>query len=488
MAAVILLLFQEDFVREGDAALAARDYALAQAMYETALGEAPEDSGALTGLGIVRCRLGDYAWGLELLLEARDRGAGNPLEIGRAYYMLERPLDGIDPLREHAGAHPDDAEGWQLLGLCLEHEPDDEGAAGAFERSLELGAPNPDLVLYHLARVYRRLGRDASGTTTRLQEEHPRSPYTRIVQEERQPDLDPWARIRRGGGERPWYASATLQAQFDTNPLALGEDAVVPPNLLDRETWGLLAALGGGVRFDPTDELRLGADVRHVNLSRDGLSKFDLETYQASVSADWRIDDEWGAGLRLTGRRVDQGGREVLDEWSAAPWATLREAYWTRTRVEFSWTNQEFFFDALPGVLDPDQQVWSVTAQQEMFVPGTSLALVVGYAGSRRVGDGSEYDSWAHGGFLRAAHPVVWEIRAIAGVSYTRARYESASVRDASPSKRRDEIVTVTARLERPVTEWMTLHAQWTLTDNESNLGTYDYDQNVWAVGADFLF
>jgi tetratricopeptide (TPR) repeat protein len=483
----------QDYVAEGERALAQRQYARAQALFETALGAAPENPRALAGLGIALCRQAEYARGLELLLEARQRGFEEPpllLETARAYYMLERPLDALEPLRRFVAAKPDDAEAQQLLGLCLEHVPDLEGAARAYERSLVLGAPAADLVLYHLGKVYRRLDREppSEDVERRLIQEHPESPYARLKVQEQMPELDPWTRLRRERRQKPWYVAGTLQVQFDTNPLALGEDAVVPPNLADREVWNLLASLGGGDSFELSDSLRVGLDARYTGLYRDELAAFDLGVLNVGTWVEFDLAEAWETGLSLGWRRVWLDDRKVLEEGSVGTWIAWREAFWTRTRLDVGFANQEYFFESLARPLDPDQTVLQATITQEALVPQTRLGLALGYARAERNSDGTDFRSGADTVFLRASHPLVWDIRAIGGVYRTWARFAHGSAREPGSPRRRDDVLGFTLRLERPLSDELTAHLQFTLTDNESNLGTFDYDQNVWAAGIDFRF
>lgn len=485
-----------DPVRAGWEALDKGDLPSAARIFYDQVRAHPEDAEAHAGLGVTMTRMNCPNLAIPELRKAREMKCAYEhidLELGRAYLRMDLYADARPPLEAYRASHPQAWKVHELLGLCCFHLGDWDGCIAAMsDPSLASHPEEEDIVLYHLGLSYRERGEIPKGDLllAQLQEKHPDSALAQASKKYVEPvaDLDVWARQRLVQPTRWWYARAGIEGGFDTNPVAIGDDALVPGSFAKEDIWKLGSYAGLGVRPVVGPDTNWTAEVRGGGLWHDELAKFDQASWSFSTYAEHWIR-RW-IGVSASGSWnslwVDQD--KVRDTWTAGAAVSLVEASWTRTRLAYDHANNEFYLDSLAESQDVDGTTDSVGVTQEAWVPGSQLRLAVGYSHVFQETEGDDFDADLDRVFLRASHPVVWEIQATATVAFTDGDYDHANSRDAAGRERDDDVWAGTIRLDRPVTEWMNAYVGATFIDNESNVAVFDYDRNIYAAGVEIRY
>lgn len=494
-AVLVVLLSVQDFVQEGWKAVDGGEFVLAEVRFRTALARDKENGEAHAGLGVALCRRGKYGRGLESLKRARELKstyAHLDLELGRAYFMTDEPDKALPALEAYRAAHPEVSETYEILGLCRFNAGQYEQAIEAFSHpSLRGRTETEAMILYHLGAAHEALGRTekAEPYLNDLFKKYPDTPYARRARGvEVADDRDLWARMRARPLERFWTVFGGVEGQFDTNPLSIGEDALVPGALSDRQTWNLQVHGGAGFRIVHEADAVWNVEARHAANWHDGLSTFDQNLTVISTYGEYWFEGWIGAYGGAGWGRLRVGGDDTRETWNAGAGLLFVERPWMRTRVSFSHMQSSYFIDGLPRPQDLDGQSDVVGIAQEMVVPDTDLHLAIGYSRAFVDTDGSDYDANVDRVVVQASHEIAWDVRATLALSWTGSDYLHGNSRDAAGRARRDDAWAASLRVERPLCDFATVYLSATLIDNSSRLGVFDYDRNLYAFGIDFRY
>jgi hypothetical protein len=152
----------------------------------------------------------------------------------------------------------------------------------------------------------------------------------------------------------------------------------------------------------------------------------------------------------------------------------------------------DYHFPDLPPERDPDALTHTVGIAQEFALFESRMLLEVGYSHSFQNADGTDYEAdFDRIGLSVSYYPLVWDIRVLGSVSWTRGDYENGNSLDLSGRVREDEVWSGAIRLERRLKElWepVTVYVGVGFSDNESNVDFYDFDRMVYNFGFTLSF
>lgn len=494
---LVLFAAQQDFVAMGWRSVERSEFDVAETLFAMALAREPSNAEAHAGLGTAFARQGAYAMALDELEKAAELGSEYPhlrLELGRARVLLRDPERALADLSAYHSRFPDSWQADELLGMTYFALGSDAEAEAHLRQAYDGSGPNTAMYLYHLGVVAGRLGRgdESRAYADTLRRRFPESEYARGLGDRRprnSTERNIWAAAReRRHAERSWYAYGTVEGGYDTNPLSIGEEAIVPADLAGRDSFTFGSTIGAGWRALWTEFDSVVVDGRYTGLWRDELSAFDQDLYAVSVEGEHWLTRAVGIGGSGSYSHLAVGGEDTVSSWSLGAHGFWAQEAWTRTALRYSFASSEYFIDTLPNVSDLDSKTHSFSAAQEMFVPGTDLYLGFGAHASIVDTEGRDFNATYRGGFIRAAHPVIWKIRAIGSLSYVNGDFDEPNSRSTTGRSRRDDRLTVSLRVQRPLCDYATMFLGVSWTDNTSNLGAFDYDRNQYALGIDFRY
>jgi len=494
----------KEMIKQGWAALDAKEWDGAEFLFRAALKDAPEHAEAHAGLGVAWARQGSYDRAL-VELETASYLASKyehlDLEIGRAYYMNRQYARALPHLEAYAKSHPDVWQTYEILGVCDFYTKAFDKCVEAFAHpSLKAHTEHAAMYAFYTGAAHVAAGRADAGIAI-LNEVVAKNPGTPYAESARKvidaaakggatpmaQDHDVWSRARRLRDTRWWYVFGGIGTDYDTNPVSIGHEALVTGSLGNRPTWDLNLQGGVGARIVNRERTFWGVEAKHATTWHDDLASFDQNQFSGSTYVEHWVSDRIGIAAAGAVSKLWISGDETRDSWDLGPSVYVVEAFWTRTRVFYDHQNNEYFL-ALTDAQDVDSEIDTVGLSQEAYIPGTELRVALGYSHSFQDADGDDYDAEFDRVSVLVAHPIVWQIRGTATFSYAHGDYENDNSRDPGPDARDDDTCVYGIRLDRPITGWMSAYASATWVDGESNLGVFDYDRNIYSVGVEFRY
>lgn len=477
-------------------------YQTAEGMFRTALKANANDADAHAGLGVAYSRQTLYTLAEIELTQAKELGSTYEhldFELGKALYLQDNFEGARKSLKAYAKSHPDSWTTHEMLGLLHYNMREfDDCIEELSHPSLAAHSEHASLVLYHLGMCKVAEGDVAAGRADldRCSTEHEKTIYGRASKDAlaalaSQPaesaERDIWARNRRQRPDRWWFVGAGVGGGFDTNPLSIGEEALLEGSLARRDTWFLNTRASVGARILNRPDTLWAVEFSHFANWHDELSKFDQNLSSLSTYAEHWLCHWIGVTASASISTLDVGPNEVRDSWSAGCGVYAVEANWTRTRLSYDHVDNEYFLD-LNDFTDLDGEFDTVGVSQEAFIPGTDLRVALGYAYTNASAEGSDNDADIHRVSFSASHPIVWEIVGTAGVSFSEADYDHDNSRDPQVTERHDDALAASVRLDRRVTDWMGVYVSAVFVDNESHTALFDYDRNLYTAGFEIRY
>ena len=172
-----------------------------------------------------------------------------------------------------------------------------------------------------------------------------------------------------------------------------------------------------------------------------------------------------------------------------SPSISYRQRDWTASTLTYTWQKSDYLFDITNSALDRDGYTNTISLTQDVAVPKTELSLRGGLHQSWTDTDGDDYDFDSFAMSLVLWHPFFFErTRISVGLSHAWDDYKNRNSRSTASRKRDDERLRFSCRLTKEFTEDITGFISYSRTDNESNIGQFDYDRDIYSVGVTYNF
>jgi hypothetical protein len=79
--------------------------------------------------------------------------------------------------------------------------------------------------------------------------------------------------------------------------------------------------------------------------------------------------------------------------------------------------------------------------------------------------------------------PPVWTLKPTFAFDYYRQQYDNPNSLSATGSTvRRDTVLFFTASIGRPITDWLSIAAEYNYARDQSNIQFFDYSRNIYSV------
>lgn len=482
---------EERVLRARAADLATRgDCGQALALLDQAKGLDPSgDTAVLLLRG--RCLVADERYEeaiplLERAVAAQPDSGEAALALGIARYETGDRNGALTELERAEALMPDRPEPPLYLGLVLLEREENVRAAERFQRADRLdGEGAPPIAGYYEALALAGSG-DAERAEAALRRVEERGAGT--VWGERASALLAAEEDRRASLARNSWLMLQAGIDYDTN-VALRSDQVTNPNDIsskgDFRGWW---AVDGGTDLFVKDGWRLGLGGRYSGFEYFDASSFGQHFLTGRVWLDralgertsLRIAPEAGIGffdndefLRFYGVRP-----ELRHDFGKAGVGSLygRYAYNDFRLRQNNLTG--------PGFTDRDGHDFRAGYDHTVGVSDTTV-LRGGVFGRHYVAEGGEFDHSGVGGWLGVGQQLPFRFTLDASASYAHDWYQAESLFErqafalASVDEREDHVVTASAQLSRPITNWLSAAARYQYLNNISNTNLFDYDRHL---------
>jgi tetratricopeptide (TPR) repeat protein len=481
----------ESLYAQGLVPFRSESWADAQTLFDEAVQADPTDALATYYRGLARARLGragEAIADLERAIELRPDLPHAALDLGILYLEQERFEQAELWLRRAVQEPANRFTAALFLGFALFRSGEVEEARGFFEEA----AKDPELrtaASYYDALSLLRLGETAQAGV-RLSEVAGARPDTAIGQA---------AQRYLGAAPRPiaaeekrWAVYGDVGFGYDSNVVLAPDDSTIEDTRgIDRSSDGRTVLAFGG-RYRVYDSERVDATLSydlHQSLYFQ-IDDFDLQGHR--LRADVRsllLPVQLGLSGTYDYYLLDFSG--FFQQGTVVPWATLFEGRVAATQVYYRFRVQDFVDD----VFDPyrDSFNHAVGLRQHFLLGASDRFVSVGYQYDdenpiSKNGDdfqyaGHQFDARFHFSLLDWA-------RGETGYLFRLEDYEFRNSRGGPPpnERRDDREHQLVFHLERPLTPYLLLQAEYLGRINDSNLDEFEYDRHVVSGGVRLHF
>jgi hypothetical protein len=260
--------------------------------------------------------------------------------------------------------------------------------------------------------------------------------------------------------------------EYDSNVAVLDLDAT--SNSGDR---ALLFDFGVGYDKPASGRFDLQAGYDFSESVHDDLGVFDVRTHRASTTVSYDLGRlDMGASLQYAHAELD--GREFLTLEQVSPYVS--QLVGRRLFLRFAYAHSDKEFVANPGRA---ATAAGLSADAYVFIDGLTTYLVFGYRYDDEDAVDEQFDYAGDRFRIQLTRRLTTGTREL--TLRTAVRAETRDYDRPTPSigvPRRDERYQFEASLDVPMTERVTAQIGYTRADNQSNLASVDFDENVWSV------
>jgi tetratricopeptide (TPR) repeat protein len=470
------------------------DEAIAKARHARAAAT-DDDAKAAAIEGRCALRLGRYDEAIKALEDARrldPQLPGVSIDLAMAHYHRGDAAAADAELTRAEAESPDDARVLLYRGLLLMEDAKDREAAVVLERAGRQSASVDPLASYYAALAWQRSEEreKARASLERARAAEPGSRWSKQA-------ADALAQFGSGGDAAPrrFWAALSVGVEYDSNVVLRGDGVSLPRNISDESDGRVWWNVEVGAEAFRTENWAGGAVAGYYGSAHFELHDFDIAYPNGSVWLDRRIDDE--SFLRLQ-PFIGYAATDYEDSYLFHGGATLsyhrrfEEAGSGRLWAQYGYN--DYRFDIPPLVvmgtdlsrrLDRDGSEYRAGYDHAYGLTDTTT-LKGGVSYLYYEADGRDYDFSAYGGYAGFEQRLPARFVLDATVSFSYEPYRSKSVFDAAPPvspptgpKRLDKVTKAGGALSRPITDWLEAAVYYSFTDNDSNIGVYDYDRHI---------
>lgn len=435
---------------------------------------------------------------------------------GQCQLRLQRYGESAESLERAVTLEPESAPGHLFLGIARFHEGDLEAAERELDRARELGAEGAQLEFYSGLVLAQRaehregaLALERARTSDSSLVEPAASYYAGMAwqrTEERERAIESLERVVNEYPGTVWakeaavelerarepvgraWASITAGIEYDSNVVQLGDNEPLPGGISDEDDFRGVWFVQGGVEAFRTENWSGGALAAYSGTAQFELTEYDTQYPVFSLWLDREIDDEALVRLRYdTGYAwVDNDPflfQQVVDLAGYKDFGSIGE---TGLGLHFYWDN--YLFSARKSNGSPidrlDQDALGLSPRIEHRIPldFADTWLRGRYSYTHQWGNGQDWDFDAHEFNLGFETSLPWQVRFDASGTYIYEPFEHPSFFSNDPENgpdREDNIWIGRAILSRAFWERWVVSAEYTYTDNRSNVDAYDYDRHI---------
>ena len=299
-------------------------------------------------------------------------------------------------------------------------------------------------------------------------------------------------------GAKPWDLSLSVSGQYDTNVVLL-PIGVQPPSgttgISQKDDFLTTIYARGEYRPIQTSLWTAGVTYGFYQSFHQQLVAFDIQDHAPSVF----VQRQFGmvtARLQYAFDYVRVGQDPFLIAHAVQPIITIAESNSLFTQIQLRYQNKNFQDDRFVGNSFRDGNNWLVGITQYAYFANGTGHVRLGYTfDTDRTGGGNPSVAipgiQSHADWAYKAHrlsvglgiPEFWTLRPNFAFDYYHLDYDNPnSFSPNGMTRRRDNIMFVTAAIGRPLTDWLSISAEYNYTRDQSNLQVFDYNRSIFSL------
>ncbi|MEK6683814.1 MAG: tetratricopeptide repeat protein [Nitrospirota bacterium] len=432
-------------------------------------------------LGLAYQQLGQHrkaARTFEDLLSLHPDYAKAHLPLGVSYYRLKKYQRAHDQLELAGAVETDRALVSYYKGLVAFHLGEYEEAPPKLLRALTLAPELERTAHYYSGIAYYKRGllEEAREEFVAVKDLAPDTELSRLAD-------DYLERVKRKErGIKPWSLVATVGVQFDDNVVLAPTDAVLAAQIARKADTRYLGLLRGGYEFLRTDRWIFDGAYQFYQNLHQTLREFDVQNHSAQLSTA-HIRPWVQARLRYGFDYALLAEEPYFLVHTVNPTATWPLGGASSVQLQYRY-QAKTFMDTLRIPTNSER-----TGSSHLAGLSASRAYAAGAGGFRggytyetETTDGPAWQSDAHQVTAGLDLPPLWTVRLSLTGEYLIRQYSNPDPLSPTGERRRDDALTGTATLSRPVVKHLDIGIQYLYNRNRSDLATFDFERNVGSV------
>ncbi len=474
------------------------NYAQAANHFEQARQAVPNDPEATEYLGQTLLRLKKYreaeALFQDLTISQPARAqAWLGLAISQSY--LGKYLEALVSLEQAQKLDPKNPLVYIYQGVVLHELKSFDQSAALFSRAMAL---SPDLT--PTARYYTGISYYERGMTDQGQKEleaaiasgEPESELARIAREVLQ------QRTTLPKGPRPWDLNLSVSGQYDTNVVLLPigtQPAGGSTSISQKDDFRTTFYTRGEYRPIQSAGWTAGVTYGFYQSLHQTLTAFDIQDHAPSAFMQHQIG-RVTARLQYAFDYVRVGQDPFLLSHAVQPIITFAETNSLFTQLQFRYQDKDFQDDRFAGNSFRDGKNWLAGVTQYAYFANGGGHVRLGYTfDTDNTGGGNpsvatpgvqtnaDWDYKAHRFSVGLGVPDFWTLKSNFAFDYYHMNYDNPNSFSAGGTTvRRDNIMFFTATIARPLTDWLSIAAEYNYTRDASNIPVFNYARNIFSL------
>jgi tetratricopeptide (TPR) repeat protein len=473
-------------------------YVQAADLFEQARQAAPNDPEAIEYLGQTLLRLKKYHEAEILFHDLTIRQPARPqawLGLAISQSQLGKYREALAALDQAQKLDPKNPLVYFYQGVVSHELKSFDQSSALFSRAMAL---SPDLT--PTARYYTGMSYYERGMIDQGQKEieaaiasgEPESELARIAREILQ------QRTAVPKGPRPWDLNLSVSGQYDTNVVLLPIGTQPPggtSSISQKDDYRATFYARGEYRPIQTAGWTAGVTYGFYQSLHQTLTAFDIQDHAPSAFVQHQIG-RVTARLQYAFDYVRVGQDPFLLSHAVQPIITIAESNSLFTQLQFRYQNKDFQDDRFAGNSFRDGKNWLAGVTQYAYFANGTGHVRLGYTfDTDRTGGGNpavatpgvqtnaDWDYNAHRLSVGLGVPDFWTLKSNFAFDYYLMDYDNPNSFSAGgTTKRRDKIMFFTATIGRPLTDWLSIAAEYNYTRDESNLPVFNYARNIFSL------
>jgi tetratricopeptide (TPR) repeat protein len=297
---------------------------------------------------------------------------------------------------------------------------------------------------------------------------------------------------------KQWDLSLSISGQYDSNVVLL-PIGIQPPGgstgISQKDDFRTVYYARGEYRPIQTSVWTAGITYGFYQSLQEKLTTFNIQDHSPSVYIQ-RQNGIVTTRLQYAFDYVSVGQESFLLAHAVQPIITIAEGDRFFTQVQLRYQNKDFQNDRFAGNSFRDGKNWLAGVLQYAYFANGSGHVRLGYTFDTDVTGGghpgmatpgvqssADWDYKAHRLSVGLGVPDIWTLKSNFAFDYYHMNYENPnSFSPTGTTKRRDNVMFFTATIGRPITDWLSIAAEYNYTRDQSNVAVFDYNRSIYSL------
>jgi len=288
--------------------------------------------------------------------------------------------------------------------------------------------------------------------------------------------------------KKPWYLKLNWGLGWDSNLLSVGKDVTLPSDVSSKSDLRNAFSISAGVRAYDGEKAKVWLDYLGSLTLENDLTNYDTNINALALKWLYTLTEKITASILGSYKYTVVGSDTYSQIANLSSAISYKQRSWSKTNFVYSYQNSNYFYDFTNPAFDRDGHTNGLALTQEIIVPDTELSVRGGVEQSWTSAKGDDYDYRSFGISLHLWHPFFFESKINGGFKYLFNDYANLNSQSTTSQERYDKQLRLSVGFSKELTPFITGFVSYTLIDNDSNIGTFEYTRDVYVFGFSYNF